>query len=108
MSANMTRFTDAVYHRKERYDFGKTVFTRRMLKVLLLVDGERTVSGVSKILSTDSYALMPDFAKLVKLGLIQTEGGIISAGISDLFYSEPPSQPSSEFTMTRLSTTVTA
>ena len=88
MSASMTRFSDAVYHRKERFEFGKTIFTRRMLRVLLLIDGEKSVSDISETLNTNAYNLMPDFAKLVKLGLIQTEGGIISAGIADLIYSD--------------------
>ncbi len=106
MSSNMTRFTDAVYHRKDRYDFGKTIFTRRMLKILLLVDGKKTVANISTILSIETNSLIPEFSNLVKLGLIQTQGGIISAGVSDLFYEESVA-PQSEFTMTRLPTPAT-
>ncbi len=107
MSSNMTRFTDAIYHRKNRYDFRETVFTRRMLKILLLIDGRKTVSEISRILSIETYHLMPEFAHLVKLGLIQTEGGLFSAGVADLFYSDSAeNQP--EFTMSRLSSSAIA
>ncbi len=87
----MTRFSDAVYHRKDRYDFAMTVFTRKDLKVLLLIDGRKTVAEISGIFASDASALMPQFAKLVKLGLIQTEDGSITAEATDPVFSERPS-----------------
>ncbi len=86
----MTRFSDAVYHRKDKYEFGMTVFTRRDLKVLLLIDGKKTIAEISGILASDVSSLVPHFVRLVQLGLIQTEDGSISAGVDDLILSERP------------------
>jgi len=86
----MTRFSDAVYHRKDKYDFGMTVFTRRDLKVLLLIDGKKTVAEISGILASDTSSLTPHFVRLVQLGLIQTEDGSVSAEVDDLIFSERP------------------
>ena len=101
MAANVIRFTDAVYHRQNRYDFQDTLFSRRMLKILLLIDGKRPVEEISQELSTPIHTLMPEFASLVKLGLIQTKESIVSAGVSDLVFSDA-NPPPSEFSMTRL------
>ena len=102
MSSDMTRFVDAIYHRKENYDFAKTEFSRRELKILLAIDGGKSVAEISALLSTDTSVLVPDFAKLVRLGLIQTEGGIISEGTSDLIYFDPP-ETKAKYTRSRLS-----
>jgi len=91
MNRDMIRFSDAVYLKKEKYDFESTEFTRRELKVLLLIDGTRTVSEIAELLSADPYPLMPSFAKLIMLGLIQTDGGIISGGVNDIFFSDSES-----------------
>lgn len=93
MNSNMIGFSDAVYHRKDKYDFGMTIFSPMDLKVLVLIDGKRTVSEIAGILSSDAYSLMPQFVKLVKLRIIHTEDGIISAGAADLVFSEPSRQP---------------
>lgn len=87
MESNVTRFTDAIYHRQDSYDFEETDFSRRMLKVFFLVDGNRTVTEISELLNIDPHTLMPEFANLVKIELIQTKKGIISAGLSGLFSS---------------------
>ena len=107
MSSEMTKFSDAVYHKKDRYDFVETIFTRRELKILMLIDGEKDVSEISASLSTGISTLMADFIKLVQLGLIQTEGGIVSTGLSDLTFDDNPIIPS-EFTITRLPSTAAA
>ena len=86
MGSDMTRFTDAIYHRQDWYDFEETVFSRRMLKILLLIDGKRTATEISETLSIEPHTLMPEFAHLVELELIHTKTGIISAGVSGLFY----------------------
>lgn len=101
MSSTMTKFSDAVYHRRDSYDFAMTVFSRKELKVLLLIDGKKTISAISRLLETDAHSLMPQIVKLVKLGLIQTEGGIISSGATDLIFSEKNTLPM-EYTITRL------
>ena len=101
MTANVIRFTDAVYHRKDRYDFEEMTFTRRMLKILLLLDGNRTVEEISQTLSTPIHILMPEFASLVRNGLIQTEDSIVSTDASEIVFSDA-SQTRSEFSMTRL------
>ena len=90
MSATMTRFSDAIYHRTEKYTFSITEFTRRELRVLFLMDGKNTVSDIADILSADPYKLLPDVAKLVQLGVIQTEGEIFSADTAALVFSEKP------------------
>ncbi len=90
MSATMTRFSDAIYHRTDNYTFRITEFTRRELRVLLLVDGKNTISDIADILSADPYKLLPDVAKLVQLSLIQTEGEIFSADTTALVFSEKP------------------
>ena len=107
MSSDMTKFSDAVYHKKDKYDFGETIFTRRELKILMLVDGEKSVSDISTSLSTGISTLMGDFIKLVQLGLIQTEGGIVSSGTADLIFADSPIIPS-EYTITRLPSTAAA
>ena len=107
MSSDMTKFSDAVYHKKDRYDFGETIFTRRELKILMLIDGEKDVSEISTSLSTDISTIMADFIKLVQLGLIQTEGGIVSTGLSDLTFDDSP-MILSEYTITRLPSTAAA
>ncbi len=107
MGSDMTKFTDAVYQKKESYDFGKTEFSRRELKILLTIDGEKSVAEIAEKLSSDSTALMPDFARLVKLGLIQTEGGIISAGVSDVLFNDTPDSEI-KYTVARLSTAIVA
>lgn len=101
MSSDMTNFIDAIYHKKESYDFGKTDFTRREIKVLLSIDGQKSVAEIAELLALDIRALMPDIARLVKLGLIQTEGEIISEDISNVFINDT-SEPSSEYTTARL------
>ncbi|MEE4243055.1 MAG: hypothetical protein V2I36_16455 [Desulfopila sp.] len=90
MSTTMTRFSDAVYQRTENYSFATTEFTRRELRILLLMNGKKTVSAIADILKTDSERLLPDVAKLVRLGLIQTEGEIYSADTAALVFSEKP------------------
>lgn len=105
MRTSMTPFSEAVYHRQDFYDFEATEFTRRELKVLLLIDGERTVSDIAQLLATDSNTLMPAIASLVRLNLIQTEQGIVSTGIADLIYSDSEPSPV-EFTVARLPTAV--
>lgn len=107
MSSDMTKFSDAVYHKKDRYDFGETIFTRRELKILVLIDGEMSVADISASLLTDISTLMGDFIKLVQLGLIQTEGGIVSTGIADLTFEASPIIPA-EYTITRLPSTAAA
>ena len=107
MSSDVTRFSDAVYHKQSSYDFGETLFTRRELKILLLIDGDKSVADIASTLSTDINTLMADFIKLVKLGLIQTEGGIVSSGISDLILDDSP-VILSEYTITRLPATTAA
>lgn len=107
MSSDVSKFTDAVYQKKQNYDFGKTDFTRRELKILLTIDGKKSVAEVACLLASDADTLMPDFARLVKLGLIQTEGGIISAGISDVLISEVV-ESDRKFTIGRLSTAIVA
>ncbi len=107
MNSEMTKFSDAVYHKKDRYDFGETIFTRRELKILMLIDGEKNVSDISTSLSADISTLMGDFIKLVQLGLIQTEGGIVSTGLADLTFTDSPIIPS-EYTLTRLPATAAA
>ncbi len=107
MSSDVSKFTDAVYHKKQNYDFGKTDFTRRELKILLAIDGKKSVAEVASRLSSDVSTLMPDFARLVKLGLIQTEGGIVSAGISDVLISEV-AESDRQFTIGRLPTSIVA
>lgn len=87
MGLNMTKFTGAIYHRHDWYDFKETVFSHRMLKILLLIDGKRTVAEISEILSIETYTLMPEFANLLEMGLIQTKVGAISSEISSLLYS---------------------
>jgi predicted transcriptional regulator len=107
MNSEMTKFSDAIYHKKDRYDFAETIFTRRELKILALVDGEKSVSDISTSLSTDISTLMGDFIKLVQLGLIQTEGGIVSSGAADLIFNDSPIIPS-EYSLTRLPSTAAA
>lgn len=107
MSTTMTKFSDAVYHKKEMYDFDKMEFSRRELKILLLVNGSKTVADISTLLSEDYSTLMPDFARLVQLGLIQTEGGIVSAGTSDIMYNSRPGT-AAEYTIARLPTSIVA
>ena len=107
MSSEMTKFSDAVYHKKDRYDFGETIFTRRELKILMMIDGEKNVSDIAASLSTTISTLMGDFIKLVQLGLIQTEGGIVSTGFTDLTFDTSPIIPS-EYTITRLPATAAA
>ncbi len=101
MSSEMTNFTDAIYHKKESYDFGKTDFTRREIKVLLSINGKKSVAEIAELLVIDIRVLMPDIARLVKLGLIQTEGEIIFKDISDVFINDS-SEPSSEYTIAKL------
>ena len=101
MGSTMTKFSDAVYHRQELNKFGEMEFSRRELKILILLDGEKSVSDVAESLSAKPYALMPAFANLVKKGLIQTEGDIISAGDTDIVYSDAASRPN-EFTLSRM------
>lgn len=101
MTSNMTQFSNAVYHRKEKYDFELTEFTRRELKVILLADGKRTVDEISALLGTTPYSLLPDFANLVRLNLMQTEGGIMSSDAADLLFTSSVN-PHVEFTLARL------
>jgi len=77
------------------------------LKILMLIDGERNVSEISTLLSSEISTLMVDFIKLVQLGLIQTEGGIVSTGMADLTFENSPIIPS-EYTITRLPLTAAA
>lgn len=107
MDSEMTKFSDAVYHKKNRYDFGETIFTRRELKILILIDGEKNVSDISAALSSDISTLMGDFIKLVQLGLVQTEGGIVSTSTADLTFDNSPIIPT-EYTITRLPLTAAA
>ncbi len=107
MSSDMTKFTEAVYQKMESYDFGKTEFSRRELKILLIIDGKKSVAEIAETLSSDSTVLMPDFARLVKLGLIQTEGGIMSAGISDVVFNDT-SDSEIKYSIARLSTAIVA
>ena len=107
MSSDVTGFSDAVYHKQSSYDFVETIFTRRELKILLLIDGTKSVADIANALSMDIATLMADFIKLVKLGLIQTEGGIVSSGISDLILDDSP-VVLSEYTVTRLPATAAA
>jgi hypothetical protein len=90
MSTTMTRFSDAIYYRTEKYTFRTTEFTRRQLRVLFLMDGKNTLSDIADILSADPYKLLPDVAKLVQLGLIQTDAEIFSADTAALVFSEKP------------------
>lgn len=90
MGLNKTGFTDTIYHRQDWYDFEETVFSFRMLKILLLIDGERTTAKISEILSIETYTLMPEFANLIEMGLIQIKTRTISAASSGLFYSNTP------------------
>ena len=107
MSVETTTFADAVYHKKDRYDFEETLFTRRELKILLMIDGNKSVADIAQSLSTDIATLMAEFIKLVKLGLIQTEGGIVSTGSSDLIFDNSSIIPS-EYIISRLPTTAAA
>lgn len=88
MHSTTTKFGDAVYYKKEYYTFGPTVFSRQELRILLNIDGEKTVSDIANILHTKTSAITPDFARLITLGLIQTDEEIISSDISDMFYEE--------------------
>ena len=98
MGLNKTGFTDAIYHRQDCFDFEETVFSFRMLKTLLLVDGKRSAAEISEILSIETYALMPEFANLVEMGLIQTKVRVIPAGVSGLFCSNN-TEPQAESTI---------
>lgn len=107
MSSNVMKFSDAVYSRQSSFDFGRTEFTRRELKVLLAIDGDKTVAQIADLLSSDAATLMTDFAKLVKLGLIQTDCLITSAGVSDLIFNDTPS-PTAEYTIARMPSAIIA
>lgn len=108
MGSTITKFSDAVYHRQENYDFGVTEFTRRELQLLLTIDGIKSVSEISALLSQDYASLMPDFAKLVRLGLIQTEDNIISTEMTDLIFNESDDTSTVEYTIARMPTGFTA
>ena len=96
MDANMTKCSEAIYYKNETYTFGKTEFTRRQLKILLFLDGQRNVGDVADILRTDTSSLMPDFAKLLKLGLIQTDGIKVSSDdVPELIFDDSSSRSKS-------------
>lgn len=96
MSPTANSFANAVYTRHEIYDFSATIFSRRELKVLLMINGRRSVSHIARMLGTGQATLKPVFARLVRLGLIQTEETLVSTDEADLFFErqeEPPAKP---------------
>jgi len=93
MSPRVNGFSKTVYHRQGSYDLAPTIFSRRELKVLIMVNGRRSVSHIAKITGTDPATLKPVFARLVQLGLIQTEDTLVPKDETDLFLDkeeEPP------------------
>ncbi len=94
MRPTVTSFSNAVYHRPDRYHLPATIFSRLELKVLLMVNGRRSVTYIARLLGTNSTALKPVFARLVKLSLIQTEDTLVSTDEADLFLEKKEEAPS--------------
>ena len=101
MQSAMTRFSDAVYHMRDLSDLGMTQFSYRELKVLLLIDGTRSVAEVAGLLGTEPSSIVPAFARLIQLGLIQTEESIVSTDTAEVLYEDTAASPV-EFTLARI------